>query len=110
IIFGAVIDETMGDEVRITVIATGFGSQDRVREPIRPVEREREAERVDFRGKGAVVRELPKAESGRRVVKLGTIIDDGEGSRFVPRSDTNDPAANEDSQYDIPTFLRKQAD
>jgi cell division protein FtsZ len=26
IIFGAVIDETMGDEIRITVIATGFGA------------------------------------------------------------------------------------
>src|SRR6266849_6267311 len=38
IIFGAVIDEQMGDEVRITVIATGFGSQDRVREPMRAVE------------------------------------------------------------------------
>jgi len=105
IIFGAVIDETMGDEVRITVIATGFGSMDRVREPVRAVENDR----ADFRGKSAVVRELPKPDSGRRVVKLGTIIDDGEGSRFVPRSDTNDPAA-EDSQYDIPTFLRKQAD
>jgi len=93
--------------VRITVIATGFGSMDRAREPIRAVERE--ADRVDLRGRGAVVRELPKPEGARRVVKLGTIIDDGEGTRFVPRSDTNDPAA-EDSQYDIPTFLRKQAD
>src|SRR3989475_4874372 len=27
IIFGAVIDESMGDEVRITVIATGFGER-----------------------------------------------------------------------------------
>jgi cell division protein FtsZ len=29
IIFGAVIDEAMGDEVRVTVIATGFGGQRR---------------------------------------------------------------------------------
>ena len=35
IIFGAVIDETMGDEVRVTVIATGFG-------------REHEQARVDY--------------------------------------------------------------
>lgn len=35
IIFGAVIDETMGDEVRVTVIATGFG-------------RENEQARVDY--------------------------------------------------------------
>jgi cell division protein FtsZ len=31
IIFGAVIDETMGDDVRVTVIATGFGAQRRRR-------------------------------------------------------------------------------
>jgi cell division protein FtsZ len=29
IIFGAVIDESMGDAIRVTVIATGFGPQDR---------------------------------------------------------------------------------
>jgi cell division protein FtsZ len=103
IIFGAVIDEQMGDEVRITVIATGFGAEDRAREPIRPIERE-SLERPDMR-RANVVREMPKE---RRVVKLGTIIDEGEGSRFVPDK-TNDPAAA-DSQYDVPTFLRKQAD
>ena len=48
-------------------------------------------------------------ELGVRVVKLGTIIDEGEGSRFLPTDKTNDPAAA-DSQYDVPTFLRKQAD
>jgi len=31
IIFGAVIDEAMGDEIRVTVIATGFGGQRRRR-------------------------------------------------------------------------------
>src|SRR5690348_11545362 len=31
IIFGAVIDETMGDEIRVTVIATGFGGSARRR-------------------------------------------------------------------------------
>ena len=31
IIFGAVIDDAMGDEIRVTVIATGFGSQRRRR-------------------------------------------------------------------------------
>jgi cell division protein FtsZ len=107
IIFGAVIDEHMGDEVRITVIATGFGSLDRAREPIRPVERE--VERSDPRRAG-VVRELPK-EGGRRVVRLGT-IEDGENPRFVPRGEGEQAGegAGADSQYDIPTFLRKQAD
>ena len=27
VIFGAVIDESLGDEVRVTVIATGFGGE-----------------------------------------------------------------------------------
>jgi cell division protein FtsZ len=103
IIFGAVIDEQMGDEVRITVIATGFGSQDRERAPMRAVE---SVERPDARRAG-VVRELTK-DSPRRVVKLGTIIDDGGDARFVP-SEKSDPASG-DSQYDVPTFLRKQAD
>ena len=101
IIFGAVIDEQMGDEVRITVIATGFGSQDRERASVRAVE---SVERSDPRRTG-VVRELTK-EVPRRVVKLGTIIDDGDGSRYVP----NEKGGEQDSQYDVPTFLRKQAD
>lgn len=33
IIFGAVIDENMGDEVRVTVIATGFGDEKKVSLP-----------------------------------------------------------------------------
>ena len=31
VIFGAVIDDSVGDEVRVTVIATGFGAQRRRR-------------------------------------------------------------------------------
>ncbi|MGZ8794758.1 MAG: cell division protein FtsZ, partial [Gaiellaceae bacterium] len=38
VIFGAVIDDSLGDEVQVTVIATGFGGQGRRR-------RRREAER-----------------------------------------------------------------
>src|SRR5207244_4294233 len=40
IIFGAVIDESMGDEVRITVIATGFGEHVEAGEKPRPGPRE----------------------------------------------------------------------
>jgi cell division protein FtsZ len=34
IIFGAVIDETLGDELRVTVIATGFGEKRRKRRTV----------------------------------------------------------------------------
>ena len=43
VIFGAVIDESMGDEVRVTVIATGFGGRPRrrrVEAPGTPVARQ----------------------------------------------------------------------
>jgi cell division protein FtsZ len=51
VIFGAVIDASMGDEVRVTVIATGFGQRQkrqrrperaRVAGPEQPISRERE--------------------------------------------------------------------
>jgi cell division protein FtsZ len=57
VIFGAVIDDALGDEVRVTVIATGFGPQRRRRrrepsilaeEGREPEERDRERERERF--------------------------------------------------------------
>ena len=43
IIFGAVLDETMDDDIKITVVATGFGGTPRPQRPIfrDPVERDR---------------------------------------------------------------------
>jgi cell division protein FtsZ len=37
VIFGAVIDDSLGDEVRVTVIATGFGHRQRRRRLEAPV-------------------------------------------------------------------------
>jgi cell division protein FtsZ len=101
IIFGAVIDEQMGDEVRITVIATGFGAQDRVRETAR-------AEATERPTNIKTLTAVQRADSGRRVVRLGKIEDNGGDPRFVPAEDGD--SASGDSQYDVPTFLRKQAD
>jgi len=101
IIFGAVIDEQMGDEVRITVIATGFGSQDRERAPVRADAMERPAN-------VKTLTPVQRMDTGRRVVRLGKIEDNGGDPRFVPAED-GEPATG-DSQYDVPTFLRKQAD
>jgi len=101
IIFGAVIDEQMGDEVRITVIATGFGAQDRVRETVRA------AEPAERPANVKTLTPVQRADSGRRVVRLGKIEDNGGDPKFVPAEDGE---ASGDSQYDVPTFLRKQAD
>ncbi|MDX1778188.1 MAG: cell division protein FtsZ [Thermodesulfobacteriota bacterium] len=93
IIFGAVIDSRMDDEIRITVIATGFGARDEQRlgelkktaapPPLEPVEEQDVPAflRSDF--------ENDEPE----VTKIGTIV-----SNFV-----ND-------EYDIPTFLRNSDD
>ena len=49
VIFGAVIDDSMGESVRVTAIATGFGGRPRRRrvEPPAGEERERDRERED---------------------------------------------------------------
>jgi cell division protein FtsZ len=45
VIFGAVIDDSMGESVRVTAIATGFGGRQRRRRPEAPTAEERERER-----------------------------------------------------------------
>src|SRR6187399_569548 len=48
VIFGAVIDEAMGEDVRVTAIATGFGSRTRRRRADTPVGVAAEPERPSF--------------------------------------------------------------
>jgi len=109
IIFGAVIDESMGDEVRITVIATGFGEQPEAGEKPRPGPR-------DARAAGA--------GDGRPVKRLGLLAEDeldvptwqrrrqeppvaARGAqRPAPKAADEEPARD----YDVPTFLRRGAD
>src|SRR5437660_317598 len=109
IIFGAVIDESMGDEVRITVIATGFGEHVEAGEKPRPGPRE---------GRAA------GAGEGRPVKRLGLLAEDEldvptwqrrrqeppvaprGAQRPAPKAGDGEPAGD----YDVPTFLRRGAD
>ncbi|MBN2468304.1 MAG: cell division protein FtsZ [Deltaproteobacteria bacterium] len=98
IIFGAVIDKDAGEEVRVTVIATGFGkggemlSED-LRRNISVISKQMQEKDMDvpayIRKRGYLNRVKPE------VVKVGTIID----SCF-----------NESGEYDTPTFLRRHAE
>jgi cell division protein FtsZ len=105
IIFGAVIDEKMREEVRITVIATGFGRAESKEEIVpgpvsHPTEREKVV--VNFSRKEEN-REIPaflRSEKPKEVQER--IAKTGRG-----RISSNLGAEEE---YDIPTFLRKQAD
>ncbi|MBM4269681.1 MAG: cell division protein FtsZ [Deltaproteobacteria bacterium] len=125
IIFGAVIDETMGDKLRITVIATGFGEAASellaAAEPFAPPTARPEL-RPDLR-RGTVPTPIAAARTkpdkvpagGRPVVRMGLLVDDGENPTWHRRGAGSDEpeVANpveESSEYDIPTFLRKQAD
>lgn len=109
IIFGAVIDETMTEDIRITVIATGFGE---VKEESRPVQ-------------SAVTSMSTAAPKNKKIVHLGTIVDDfdtptwqrkkqgTEETETVTLNKSNFQLSknqDEDDIYDIPTFLRRQMD
>ena len=93
IIFGAVIDESMGDTVRVTVIATGFGKED--------------AKVVKGIAPAVVVEELDVPPFVRKERQLQREVNGGEVERIgkLGGCDTVDEDA-----YDFPTFLRKQAD
>jgi cell division protein FtsZ len=106
IIFGAVIDEKMKDELRITVIATGFG------------QKERESRKPSALGNlGTLANSRDK-----KVVHLGTIVDDLDTPTWQRRKKDGgeqetihlDKALQfnqeDDDKFDIPTFLRRQMD
>ncbi len=95
IIFGAVIDDTMGDEVRVTVIATGFGEAE---EEAMPVERIPAANVIGNLDVPTVIRH-GKLNSAS--------FNSGEIKRLGQFGGHN---TDDEDIYDTPTFLRKQAD
>ncbi len=105
IIFGAVIDERLTDEIRITVIATGFGEKEKGRKSVKPA-----AEGLGNRD-----------TKSRKVVHLGTIVDDIDAPTWQRRKqDAKEQEAihlekplreeEDEDEFDIPTFLRKRMD
>ncbi len=99
IIFGAVIDESLNDDVRVTVIATGFdvAISARGEESSNMVEMKAYATRAAERG--AFLR--------KRGAGGGETLD--EQLRLRELEQLRSPELNED-ELDIPTFLRRQAD
>jgi cell division protein FtsZ len=116
IIFGAVIDETMTDEIRITVIATGFGEVKEEKKPA-PAPAPTPSTNVSSIANAA--------QKNRKVVHLGTIVDDLDTPTWQRKKAGTDEIEtvtlgktnfefsgnqDEDDKYDIPTFLRRQMD
>ncbi len=109
IIFGAVIDDRITDEIRITVIATGFGDKEKAKKTLKG---------------SASAESLPNPNSppkSRKVVHLGTIIDDIDAPTWQrKKQDSKEPDTiqlekplsdpEQEDEFDIPTFLRKRMD
>lgn len=109
IIFGAVIDESMGEDLSITVIATGFGE----------AEFEHRPPAIPRPPLGSVRASRRPPAGPRKVVHLGTLVDDELETPTWQRRQQADPPAVDPAgttpateatdKYDIPAFLRKQA-
>ncbi|KFA93061.1 cell division protein FtsZ [Archangium violaceum] len=107
IIFGSLIDDNISDEVKITIIATGFVSRDaKVRQPAQVVQ-------VPL-----VTRPSPVSLNVARE-EVASLVPAKAGSRSLPAVDSrtlsNRTAVVKDAalpldedQFDIPTFLRRQ--
>jgi cell division protein FtsZ len=109
IIFGAVIDDSIIDQIRITVIATGFGEVKEERKP----------------APANVPYTVAASQKNKKVVHLGTIVDDLDTPTWQRKKQGSDEVetvslskssfqvnsnSEEDDKYDIPTFLRRQMD
>jgi cell division protein FtsZ len=137
IIFGAVIDDSVSDEIRVTVIATGFGDLDYARSkyssagapittPIqasatRPVDPAEVRSPAPKPQPAQMTGMRPMTSGGKPIRRMGLIVD--ESSLDIPafkrRGEEIDSAGERlepnslldgDDKLDIPTFLRKQID
>ncbi len=104
IIFGAVIDENLGEEMRVTVIATGFGKaleeeERRLESPASALEQEKTVVSFTHRESN---RDIPTFIRQEKTVEAQEKPAKFHKGRF--------PAHVGEDEYDIPTFLRKQAD
>jgi cell division protein FtsZ len=128
IIFGSLIDENSADEVKITIIATGFVHRDAKQRSVQvqvqvplitsaprpsPVSQPPLVERPTLRTVSVVSQPPPPREEVTSLVptKSGSLTTQGSAKSAAPRPAVNrEPSglpADED-QFDIPTFLRRQ--
>ncbi len=107
IIFGSVVDESLGDEVRITVIATGFQPGEERRAPARTAQPALQLSQQPSVVKAVVPPPLPPA-APKDPIRLAQPIPAVAVARApgaVRREPTKLPESED--QYDIPAFLRK---
>jgi len=109
VIFGAAYDESLGEDIRVTVVATGLARQNARRQPISVVQGLRT-------GTDNIAYQMPANAMGG----VGQAGSADYGNMAVPsvwRTNRNSAAARVDAlssggmdDLEIPAFLRKQAD
>jgi len=100
IFWGTSVDDTMGDEMRVTVIATGIGMEDAKQEPL--------AEKLRGKIRDITPSDLDKIIDYDEPTFIRQKKAVGESSGAIYRG-TSGTTVN-DSVLDIPTFLRRKAD
>jgi cell division protein FtsZ len=101
LIFGAVIDPNMKDELRITVVATGFERTGMPRSVMNPVPLRSEAPRSEQRPTSPYTISPAPAQPQRNNTPEYATVSNNTTSTFTPRTfNTED--------LDIPAFLRKR--
>ncbi|HLD27820.1 MAG TPA: cell division protein FtsZ, partial [Patescibacteria group bacterium] len=100
VIFGAVIDDETGDEVKITVIATGFSPQN---SRIMEAENERAAEEKFYHPSRPTVKE---AED--KPASVARSIFSKKARKIEPDKVELPPKTKEEEELDIPAFIRKK--
>ena len=99
VVMGTVIDPDLGDDLRVTVVATGLG------EPLRSsLNRERPMQLVanGTTGRSDFVREADEAQTKAREAEKQPVAEAGSRELFGRQKDID--------YLDIPSFLRTQAD
>jgi len=112
ILWGMVIDQAMKEEVRVTVIATGFGVKAEEKEKVTSKLRKVAPLSTATRENG---REIPSfsfsmKEHNREVPTFMRRVKATERFDEVKLDDSPDFSLEDEDRFDIPTFLRKQPD
>jgi len=101
IIFGSVVQENLGDEIRVTVIATGLSDATRSRRKVSITEGFENVTPIRL-----PLREAPTAESLTEV----SMQPPQRGQQAFEANGTNDFVSPFEEEYDVPAFIRRTRD
>jgi len=103
IIVGLVIDESLGDRIKITAIATGFGDQQEEKQPVSDIIEQRAQMLAQASNK--IDLDVPT-----HIRNHGQTVSQPYGRRTRDISPQPRDMFVDDEQFDIPTFLRRRVD